>query len=504
MKKRKPRAKKAVKPAGRTARRVIRATAKAPRAMRKAPKRKTALGKTTRKAGTRLRAKPGVATRASSARKRVARRRELISTSPMESEPLRLSAAPSPDPNAVAAQSAEAEPPELADAGAATTPSVKRSAALARKKPEPAEPTLGIPAILLEGDELRWPGMGPGEKFALGPTPAAGPRGREAAELPEAYGTGRLMVVARDPHWLYAHWDLMPQQQRRYNALSADRHLVVRVQPGTVGGHPFTEVHVHPESRFWFIHVERAATSYSAELGYYPANREWVTVASSVPVVTPPDTVSRDKTLRFATIPPEVPLSKLAASGKTTRPAEPPPLEAVQGRVLADVIQRYRIPQEPANSLAIADLIRGPVEGEIPFPPLDHGPMQGEIAFPPLEFPTPLGGPIETISSPLGGEAQPPKGFWLNLNAELIVYGATEPDATVTIGGKPIALRPDGTFSSRFSLPDGDYALTVSARSAEGDCREAALKFSRRTERQGEVGTAPQDPSLNPPPAEIS
>jgi len=357
------------------------------------------------------------------------------------------------------------------------------------KKLKPAEPALEIPAILLEGDEPRWPGMGPGEKFALGPTPAAGPRGDEAAELPEAYGTGRLMLVARDPHWLYAHWDLMPQQQRQYNALSTDRHLVVRVYPGTMAGHPSTEVHVHPESRFWFIHVERAGTRYSAELGYYPANREWVAVASSVPAVTPPDTVSRDRTLRFATIPPEVRLRQLAASGKQMRHAEPPPLAVQQEQALAAVSKRYRILQEPVSSLEVTELIRGPVEGEIPFPP--------------LEFPVPPGGPIESISSPLGGEAQPPKGFWLNLNAELVLYGATEPDATVTIGGQPIALQPDGTFSFRFSLPDGDYALTVSARSVEGDCRQAALKFSRRTDCQGVIGAAPQDPSLQPPAAKL-
>ena len=32
--------------------------------------------------------------------------------------------------------------------------------------------------------------------------------------------------------------------------------------------------------------------------------------------------------------------------------------------------------------------------------------------------------------------------------------GATEPDAAVTIGGRKIQLRKDGTFSFRFALPD--------------------------------------------------
>ena len=95
---------------------------------------------------------------------------------------------------------------------------------------------------------------------------------------------------------------------------------------------------------------------------------------------------------------------------------------------------------------------------------------------------------------------QPTQGFWLNLNTELVIYGATEPGASVTIGGRPVALRPDGTFSCRFSLPDGDHAVTVSALSAEGELRQAELTFSRRTEHQSEVGAAPQDPAIEPPP----
>src|SRR5688572_31722682 len=36
--------------------------------------------------------------------------------------------------------------------------------------------------------------------------------------------------------------------------------------------------------------------------------------------------------------------------------------------------------------------------------------------------------------------------------------------ATVTIGGRPIRLRPDGSFSYRFSLPDGEYELPIRQR----------------------------------------
>jgi hypothetical protein len=262
----------------------------------------------------------------------------------------------------------------------------------------------------------------------------------------------------------------------------------VRVQPGTIAGHAFTEIHVHPESRSWFIHVEGAATRYTAVLGYYPANRQWVTVASSGPAVTPADTISRDKTLRFATIPPEAPLRELAVPSRLPQPAESPLPGATPEPGLAEVIQRYQAQARPASSVEIPELIRGPVGGE--------GPPSS------LALAAPVSAPTQSISSPMAGEVQPPKGFWLNLNAELVLYGGTEPDASVTIGGRPIALGPDGAFSFRFALPDGSYELTVFALSTQGDSRQAQLSFTRRTECQGEVGTAPPDPSLEAPAAE--
>ena len=92
------------------------------------------------------------------------------------------------------------------------------------------------------------------------------------------------------------------------------------------------------------------------------------------------------------------------------------------------------------------------------------------------------------------------KGFWFNVNAELIVYGATEPTAAVSIGGRIIKLRPDGSFSYRFALPDGQYELPVVAVSADQtDGRAAELRFSRGTEYRGDVGSTPQDPELKAP-----
>jgi len=119
-------------------------------------------------------------------------------------------------------------------------------------------------------------------------------------ELPEAYGTARLLLLARDPHSLYAQWDLTSAQQRQYNSLAADGHLVLRVHQGPPIHLTSFELHVLPESRHWFITVPAGAAAYRAELGYYDAGRQWVSVIASGWVSTPPETVSQDKSVQFA------------------------------------------------------------------------------------------------------------------------------------------------------------------------------------------------------------
>src|SRR6185436_4787433 len=172
-----------------------------------------------------------------------------------------------------------------------------------------------------------------------GPPPASE---SEIIELPESYGTQRLLLVARDPHWLYAHWDMTAEQLRKHNAASRDKHLVVRVFQNQPAGKPVLEQHVHPESRNWFLHVGRGSTRFVAQLGYYNRTGAWHTITTSAATFTPPDALSEDTSARFETIPIEVPFKKL--------------LELVKGAVaehapLIEVIQQLRAagyPELPA------------------------------------------------------------------------------------------------------------------------------------------------------------
>jgi hypothetical protein len=382
----------------------------------------------------------------------------------------------------------------------------------AKSKTSVRRKKIDAPPILLEGDQPSQPAAsGPGEKYALGPTPPAQHLKTENGELPEAYGTKKLFLTARDPHWLYAHWDLTREQQLKLNARSADGHLVLRIYAGKIEGHPLYEVHVHPESNHWFAHVERAGDSYMAELGFYSSLGKWTRVAASSPTVTPPETVSAEVEAEFATIPFEFPFLRLLQIVKETlrenlplaqaleelRRAGHPELPRVNGKpiawtpeqeqALARIVSIDEVHRVWIGSLEITELIRRRLVNEMSSLAASQF---GQITS------------VSSLSSPFGS-AERQKSFWFNVNAELIIYGATEPNAKVTLDGREIKLRPDGSFSFRFALPDGNYDLPAVAVSADGtDARAADLKFSRETTYLGEVGAHPQDPALKSPSAE--
>jgi hypothetical protein len=396
----------------------------------------------------------------------------------------------------------------------AAAPKAKPAKEKAKEKAAPKRPrttTLKIPPILLEGDQPSAPSVGgPGQRYSLGPTPPTEHFERAVESLPEAYGTKRLFITARDPHWVYASWDFTHEQLKELNVQSAEGHLQLRVFKDEISGEPLSQIHVHPESRNWFIPVPDAGAKYLAELGYVDPRGKWTSISKSSATFTPPDALAEDTSVRFATLPPDVPFEQLLALVKAAVIENVPLLEALQQlradgfanlpkevygawspeqeRALASVVSIDKMRRVWIGSLEITELVRRQLQGE-------SSSWSGAL----VSLPSSMGA---SWSSPMGG-MEKRRGFWFNVNAELIVYGATEPDATVKIGDRKIKLRPDGTFSFRFALPDGNYSLPAVATSAdEEESRAAALKFSRDTKYRGEVGEHPQDKKLKAPTVE--
>lgn len=54
------------------------------------------------------------------------------------------------------------------------------------------------------------------------------------------------------------------------------------------------------------------------------------------------------------------------------------------------------------------------------------------------------------------------------VDAELIIFGSTSPNASVNVAGRPVKLQPDGSFTVRMELPDKRQVLPVTAESRDG------------------------------------
>jgi len=396
---------------------------------------------------------------------------------------------------------AGAEEPGTTDSKAAAAAKPR----LERVRRQPKAPALPVPAASQDHGATQASAELSAHKFDVAPAQSP-PRQvfveEHLGELPEAYGTGRLFLTARDPHWLYAYWDLSWQQMADYRGQAADGRLLLRVYEKNHGD-PIQALTLGHDSRNWYIPVNKAATTYRVELGFWRHDGNFHVISHSREATTPPDAVSSDTTARFVTIPIDISFRELFGIIRGHRQS---------GEALADALHRlqlagFRFPfklglelgpwtaEQAAELERIlgGDLFRRIQMGSFEISEWLRRRMQEELSSGMFSAFSP-GGASWSVA--------PQKGFWFAVNAELIIYGATEPDATVTVDGKPIELRSDGTFSFHYSFPDGQYTLPVVAVSKAGDDkRDVQLTFERQSRTGGEVGSIEQSAHLKSPAA---
>jgi uncharacterized protein len=375
-----------------------------------------------------------------------------------------------------------------------------------RRAQAPAKPKTKTPALAKEVETVAPPSDElSAHKFDVAParpSPKQVFAEEHLGELPEAYGTGRLFLTARDPHWLFAYWDLSWQQMADYRGQASDGRLVLRVFEKNHAT-PIQELTLGHDSRNWYIPVNKAATTYSAQLGFWRHDGHFHVVSQSREATTPADSVSTDTTARFVTIPIDFSFGELLNIIRG---------HMKDGEALADALHRlqregFRFPfkigvdlgplsadqAKELERLLGGDILRRIRMGSFELTEWLRRRLQEELSS-----------GLFSAFSPAGASwsGQPQQGFWFAINSELIIYGATEPTAKVTIDGKPVKLRSDGTFSFHFSFPDGQFRLPVVAvSSAQNDKRAVELSFERQTKTKGEVGKVKQPAQLKSPAA---
>ena len=261
-------------------------------------------------------------------------------------------------------------------------------------------------------------------------------------DLPAGYGKDRIVVMVRDPYWLHAYWELTRQAvQRAEAALGQEWHgakpILRLLDVTSQRHHQHLRVgrprHRHPRRLQQLVHRRQQPAAVLPHRHRLPVAQR--------PVLRPGPLQRRHARRGPASA------TSSTRTGPTSTPARPTastPCPAASTR--------------PLSSLELKQLFEERLR-------------------------RPLGSPAVTSFGSggllLGGQA---RKFWFQLDAELIVYGATEPNARVTLQGEPVKLRPDGTFTMRFSLPDSRQIIPAVATSPDGiEERTIVLAVERNT-----------------------
>ncbi len=119
-------------------------------------------------------------------------------------------------------------------------------------------------------------------------------------ELPRSYGRSVLSGIARDPHMLFAYWEI-DWKGVFGNKPPADRKVHLRVISDD--GSEETRVTVEPFAGNHCVAVSRGRSTYRIELGYHEPAGVWKSVATSDAIITPPDDVSASASIDVVTVP---------------------------------------------------------------------------------------------------------------------------------------------------------------------------------------------------------
>jgi len=280
---------------------------------------------------------------------------------------------------------------------------------------------------------------------------------------PSPQGETRVVFLPRDPQWAYVFWEISPAD--RDSALMAGGGpLVLRLedvtgrQDGHAHPHTLQEVVVDADAHEWYLPVPMSDRDYRVELGLRRLGGGWISLAVSGVARMPsqgPAGIVADRFMPFS------------LDGVETPPLEVPPSPS------------------PSPSLGLHERLYQQASGA--HRRLGHGSeafleqlQQDESAAGGQRSGLGLWASGRNDSG--AGLAARQRSFWLVADAELIVYGATEPSALLRIGEEAVPLSSDGTFKVQVPFRDGEQIYPVTAVAADGEQkRSITLAFSRTT-----------------------
>jgi len=245
-------------------------------------------------------------------------------------------------------------------------------------------------------------------------------------ELPGQYGQDKIVLQVRDPWWLHTYWELngftIERLKNELGDIFFQARRVLRVYDVSqiifngLNAHRYFDIHVGDFSNSWYIDAAGPGRSWCVDLGLLLPDGRFITVVRSNTVTSPlegPSWITDEEWM----IPDDM-FARLYGMGFGLGQSSP------VGKAWQERVKQVL--------------------------------FSGAMASPGMAS---MASPVKKVKKE--------RKFWMVVDCELIVYGATEPDAKVSVQEREIKLRPDGTFTLRFALPDGKQVIPVKAVSSD-------------------------------------
>ncbi|MFH1074778.1 MAG: DUF4912 domain-containing protein [Candidatus Firestonebacteria bacterium] len=247
-------------------------------------------------------------------------------------------------------------------------------------------------------------------------------------KVTDFYGSTRIVLLTRDSYWLFAYWEVaLPRIEEAKKELGREFYAsksILRVYEVTnidfngSNAHGYFDITLENLVISYYLKVYAPEKSWVADIGILAPSGKFFTLARSNAMSTPADSMS-----------------------------------SFDYEEWMDSSEAWKVYITKAGGGA------GGIEGI-------YGGEQR-----PFDSTSGSGG-VSSLSSPVKYEKKP-SAFWMRVGTELLVYGATEPEAKVTINNAKVVLNQDGSFSVRFALADGVHTLDIIGRSADGKYKKS-------------------------------
>jgi len=235
----------------------------------------------------------------------------------------------------------------------------------------------------------------------------------------------RVVLLVRDSYWLQADWEVtraaverirVAMAEKWHAALPVLRLMAVADASANRSEQIVRDIPIHGGISSWYIDVDEPPSRYRVVVGYVSDNERFFPICRSNVIETP-------------------------RPGSGNRIDE-------HWRDIAEDYERIYSLSGGFDSNGDDDL--------------------KEVFEERLKRPMPTRGDAFGAGSDTDAALDRHRALPFEVDAELIIYGSTVAGATVMLGGEPVKLRPDGSFTIRLALPDKRQVFPVIAQSRDG------------------------------------